>query len=158
MTQAVSSRLLTAEVPVWFRRVRVEYMVQIVAFRQSLSPSTSALPSQHHSTNASIVFLLMQTPCKSQRLTASLNDAQKHFCTVTTFVQGGSNMTGTNCDLFTHKSSRSYLNHLVHLCRKTQPTQAALLLWCVGVHLRSNIQVGFVVKFSSDRYLGYAVT
>ena len=29
------------------------------------------------------------------------------------FVQGGSNMTGTNCDLFTHKQSRSYLNHLV---------------------------------------------
>jgi hypothetical protein len=28
-------------------------------------------------------------------------------------VQGGSNVTGTNCDLFTHKSSRSYLNHLV---------------------------------------------
>jgi hypothetical protein len=24
-------------------------------------------------------------------------------------------MTGTNCDLFTHKSSRSYLNHLVQL-------------------------------------------
>jgi hypothetical protein len=23
-------------------------------------------------------------------------------------------MTGTNCDLFTHKSSRSYLNHLVY--------------------------------------------
>jgi hypothetical protein len=30
-------------------------------------------------------------------------------------VQGGSNMTGTNFDLFTHKSSRSYLNHLVIL-------------------------------------------
>jgi hypothetical protein len=30
-------------------------------------------------------------------------------------IQGGSNMTGTNCDLFTHKSSRSYLNHLVKL-------------------------------------------
>jgi hypothetical protein len=29
-------------------------------------------------------------------------------------VQGGSNMTGTNCDLFTHKSSRLYLNHLVY--------------------------------------------
>ena len=29
-------------------------------------------------------------------------------------LQGGSNMTGTNCDLFTHKSSRSYLNHLVY--------------------------------------------
>jgi hypothetical protein len=27
--------------------------------------------------------------------------------------QGGSNMTGTNCDLFTHKSFRSYLNHLI---------------------------------------------
>jgi hypothetical protein len=28
-------------------------------------------------------------------------------------IQGGSNMTGTKCDFFTHKSSRSYLNHLV---------------------------------------------
>jgi hypothetical protein len=28
-------------------------------------------------------------------------------------IQGGSNMTGTNCDLFTNKSSRTYLNHLV---------------------------------------------
>jgi hypothetical protein len=28
-------------------------------------------------------------------------------------IQGGSNMTGTNGDLFTHRSSRSYLNHLV---------------------------------------------
>jgi hypothetical protein len=27
-------------------------------------------------------------------------------------IQGGSNMTGTNCDLFTHNQSRSYLNHL----------------------------------------------
>jgi hypothetical protein len=26
-------------------------------------------------------------------------------------------MTGTNCDLFTHKSSRSYLNHLVIVIR-----------------------------------------
>jgi hypothetical protein len=33
-------------------------------------------------------------------------------------IQGGSNMTGTNCDLFTHKSSRSYLNHLVVVGRK----------------------------------------
>jgi hypothetical protein len=31
------------------------------------------------------------------------------------YIQGGSNMTGTNCDLFTHKSSRSYLNHLVYM-------------------------------------------
>jgi hypothetical protein len=28
-------------------------------------------------------------------------------------LQGGSNITGTNCDLFTHNRSRSYLNHLV---------------------------------------------
>jgi preprotein translocase subunit SecG len=28
-------------------------------------------------------------------------------------IQGGSNITGTNCDLFTHNQSRSYLNHLV---------------------------------------------
>jgi hypothetical protein len=28
-------------------------------------------------------------------------------------IQSGSNMTGTNYDLFTQKSSRSYLNHLV---------------------------------------------
>ena len=28
-------------------------------------------------------------------------------------IQGGLNMTGINCDLFTHKQSRSYLNHLV---------------------------------------------
>ena len=33
-------------------------------------------------------------------------------------IQGGSNMTGTNCDLFTHNYSRSYLNHLVeHVVR-----------------------------------------
>jgi hypothetical protein len=26
-------------------------------------------------------------------------------------------MSGTNCDLFTHNQSRSYLNHLVSACR-----------------------------------------
>jgi hypothetical protein len=30
-------------------------------------------------------------------------------------IQGGSNMTGTNCDLFTYNQSRSYLNHFL-LC------------------------------------------
>ena len=29
------------------------------------------------------------------------------------YIQGGSNMTGTVTGLFTHKQSRSYLNHLV---------------------------------------------
>jgi hypothetical protein len=28
-------------------------------------------------------------------------------------IQGCSDMTGTNCDLFTHNQSQSYLNHLV---------------------------------------------
>ena len=37
-------------------------------------------------------------------------------------IKGGSNMTGTNCDLFTHKSSRSYLNHLVHNKGKNKHT------------------------------------
>jgi hypothetical protein len=38
-----------------------------------------------------------------------------HFCSTDLLVllQGGSNMTVTNCDLFTHNQSRSYLNHLV---------------------------------------------
>ena len=31
-------------------------------------------------------------------------------------IQGGSNMTGINCDLFTHNQSRSYLNYLVQSC------------------------------------------
>jgi len=30
------------------------------------------------------------------------------------YVQGGSNMTGTDVARFTHKQSRSYLNHLVY--------------------------------------------
>jgi hypothetical protein len=33
-------------------------------------------------------------------------------------VQGGSNMTGTNCDLFTRNQSRSYLNHLVYFAQQ----------------------------------------
>jgi hypothetical protein len=39
-------------------------------------------------------------------------------------IQGGSNMTGTNCDLFTHKSSRSYLNHLVEVPPRSHPQHA----------------------------------
>jgi hypothetical protein len=39
-----------------------------------------------------------------------------HWYDAQCYVQGGSNMTGTNCDLFTHNQSRSYLNHLVYGC------------------------------------------
>jgi hypothetical protein len=31
------------------------------------------------------------------------------------YIQDGSNMTGINCDLFTHNQSWSYLNHLVFI-------------------------------------------
>jgi hypothetical protein len=41
-------------------------------------------------------------------------------------VQGGSNMTGTNCDLFTHKSSRSYLNHLVNRMEDNKNVKAIM--------------------------------
>ena len=36
------------------------------------------------------------------------------FVDIFPWIQGGSNMTWTNCDLFTHNQSRSYLNHLVY--------------------------------------------
>jgi hypothetical protein len=37
-------------------------------------------------------------------------------------------MTGTICDFFTHKSSRSYLNHLVYLI-----FALGLLLYCIPI-------------------------
>jgi hypothetical protein len=46
-------------------------------------------------------------------------------------------MTGTNCDLFTHKSSRSYLNHLVlHICVCVCVCVCACVLGNVGVCMR----------------------
>jgi hypothetical protein len=50
-------------------------------------------------------------------------------------IQGGSNMTGTNCDLFTHKSSRSYLNHLV-LKRNTNVLKNYIFLFSAAPRLR----------------------
>jgi hypothetical protein len=41
---------------------------------------------------------------------SSLNHA---ISLISFVVQGGSNMTGTNCDFLTHKSPRKFLNHLV---------------------------------------------
>jgi hypothetical protein len=46
----------------------------------------------------------------------------KHTARLKNILQGGSSMTGTNCDLFTHKSSRSYLNHLVLQLSGPRPT------------------------------------
>jgi hypothetical protein len=43
------------------------------------------------------------------------NDTSHLFVLLKGLLQGGSNMTGTNCDLFTHKQSLSFLNHLVYM-------------------------------------------
>ena len=43
----------------------------------------------------------------------TVNFIHEDAYTVTAVLQGGSNMTGTNCNLFTHNQSQSYFNHLV---------------------------------------------
>jgi hypothetical protein len=55
-----------------------------------------------------------------------------------TLLQGGSNMTGTNYDLFTHKQSRSYLNHLVPGYRDLK-FKSGLLYRLVAGHLPGNL-------------------
>jgi hypothetical protein len=44
-----------------------------------------------------------------------ISDVLRHATDAFQNVQSGSNMTGTNCDLFTHNQSLSYLNHLVYI-------------------------------------------
>ena len=60
-------------------------------------------------------------------------------------IQGGSNMTGTDVARFTHKQSRSYLNHLVH------PSSGACDL-CVelfrGLHWSGSMCVGVTLWYS----------
>jgi hypothetical protein len=73
--------------------------------------------------NVSTISELVVVPFKPVRFcsianqTRSFNKILSALVIVTMvdlpFMQGGSNMTGTNCDLFTHNQSRSYLNHLV---------------------------------------------
>jgi hypothetical protein len=46
----------------------------------------------------------------------SLSEEKKSNCP---YIQGGSNMTRTDCGLFTHNQSRSYLNHLAHIILKS---------------------------------------
>jgi hypothetical protein len=72
----------------------------------------------HNSTSFLVPHLLMTAAFDdvySELLRMSLDMIPSLIITITTIIniQGGSNMTGTNCDLFTHKSSRSYLNHLL---------------------------------------------
>jgi hypothetical protein len=61
----------------------------------------------HHRQAEFLKIISRISVCKLRTLSES-------FTVINTVsIQGGSNMTGTNCDLFTHKESRSYLNHLV---------------------------------------------
>ena len=71
---------------------------------------------------AQMVFLVLTStaefvaPCLSKSLLNLSNFKTFSFLQESVFcswdyVQGGSNMTGTNCDLFTHNQFRSYLNH-----------------------------------------------
>jgi hypothetical protein len=55
-------------------------------------------------------------------------------------------MTGTNCDLFTHNQSRSYLNHLVYI-------HIASLFLCLswaliknGISIRNNELKSILIK------------
>jgi hypothetical protein len=57
------------------------------------------------------LYIGLQSIIKTLLSAGKLLEFLKFF--VSEYVQGGSNMTGTNCDLFTHNQSRSYLNHLV---------------------------------------------
>jgi hypothetical protein len=69
--------------------------------------------------------------CSSDVICVScLQTCSSEWC-LSPYVQGGSNMTGTNCDLFTHNQSRSYLNHLVSSA--SAPWNIELFLRCVLV-------------------------
>jgi hypothetical protein len=50
-------------------------------------------------------------------------------------------MTGTNCDLFTHKSSRSYLNHLVTFTGATLKLSALCILLILYHLLTNNMHI-----------------
>jgi hypothetical protein len=54
-------------------------------------------------------YVVKTASLNKQRLISPTDESPIEACD----IQGGSNMTGTNCDLFTHNQSRSYLNHLL---------------------------------------------
>jgi hypothetical protein len=61
-------------------------------------------------------------------------------------------MTGTNCDLFTHKYSRSYLNHLVHVI----PANAVLGFHTLNAVFSASFLISTVlphISFSLDTCL-----
>jgi hypothetical protein len=62
-------------------------------------------------------MLKRKSPTHEIKVTIVIMSMANHFSYlyVLEYIQGGSNMTGTNCDLFTHNQSRSYLNYLVYV-------------------------------------------
>jgi hypothetical protein len=77
------------------------------------------------------------------------------------YIQGGSNMTGTNYDLFTHKSSWSYLNHLVywyltclHIWSDTECVYICWYLTCL--HIWSYTQCVYICHVLSSLIPFYA--
>jgi hypothetical protein len=64
-------------------------------------------------------------------------------------------MTGTNCDLFTHKSSRSYLNHLVYFCPVLPDIGGSVTL--VGRFFPASFEEsGIKMKFITEHWRDYA--
>jgi hypothetical protein len=57
-------------------------------------------------------------------------------------------MTGTNCDLFTHKSSRSYLNHLVNIYIYIYITNVKIKLFLYKSRQASENQEGEAPRIS----------
>jgi len=58
-------------------------------------------------------------------------------------VQGGSNMTGTDVARFTHKQSRSYLNHLVD-CFVFPAVSSLVFLGAVNLNAMSRLAPTFI--------------
>jgi hypothetical protein len=54
-------------------------------------------------------------------------------------------MTGTNCDLFTHNQSQSYLNHLVY--HGQQKEIGTLLANCSKLNLKYNLKKSKLMVF-----------
>jgi hypothetical protein len=63
----------------------------------------------NNQSNVNLILLVFTLLFQTQ----FLNFYYKSLSIAVRLIQGGSNMTGTNCDLFTHNQSRSYLNHLL---------------------------------------------
>jgi hypothetical protein len=63
-------------------------------------------------------------------------------------------MTGTNCDLFTHKSSRSYLKHLV-VCLNITKLNINIYLYInihtyINIHYILNLAASYFAQLSNS--------